>query len=397
MRMILIALVAINVGAQERPKINLGVLSDCTAMKAISEHLNAPVNSQCRNAETSVEYKFVAAQGSDPDSQVCLLPSTSSVNLRGFSCIDRTVPHYREMICFRPVADSTINDYTARYDSDYKAAEYSYLGKASSCASTNQSASTADPSLFPFSLAVLAKPEIGFVAGVGQGLTPRGRAYHGFAEVDPAAGTGVRVLEVFDMFKADSSVSLGDLHESIPKGVTLGIEDTKEAERSLERSLSQQANVSMAVRLRIIHITAGADRKISENQRRADLSAWQTGLAGLLEKNGYRELSEERRRQIPGLNGGDPREFYIENSPYGYRDHLRRVMAPHIAFLVDDHSQNCGSLVELMVMWPEPGINSDYGGLTIYAAGGGYCGSGEHLQQIVDTSTRFIEGQVAKK
>jgi hypothetical protein len=395
----LLMLLALALHAQEPKRIVLSVLSDCVSMGRISAHLNEPIERRCRSAESRLEAELTGQLAADPQVSACLLYPDSPTSLTGFSCVDVTIPHYREITCVRPVDPATVSDYIAHYDSEYRDGEYAYLRHATSCSVTNKSATTASPSLFPQILFRLAKPRLGFVTGIGTGLTPRGRAYHGFADVDPSVSKGT--IEVFDMFKADDSVLPTETSENIPKGITVSVDDELEAARNYEKLVLNKAHINIAVRFRTIKITIGGDRNIPESRRRTDLDNWQSGVGDLLENNHFRELTSDELGQTPFSSTDDIREFLLSNGPFATKQTLGATLGPHVLFLIDDHFEGCGRAAGVLVAEPQKGIASDYGGLMVYAIAFGYCGnsraSGEYLQQIIEKSTRYVQTQVRQR
>jgi hypothetical protein len=111
---------------------------------------------------------------------------------------------------------------------------YRYKKDAAHCPSTNGDAADAPDSLFPQVLAVIGKPELGFIVGMGNEKKPHTRAYHGFGNLDSSA------FEVFDMLKVESSNTDNQGENSIAEGA--GTLKSSMHRRSLKEILHELFN-----------------------------------------------------------------------------------------------------------------------------------------------------------
>lgn len=339
--------------------ITLDKLSDCATLKAISSIVRGPVSTACRFPRNPFERDLMSRIG--PDVRACLLANVPAQRLAGFSCLDFDTDGNRRLSCFAPIDLGAIDDYREAYRGDVG---YRYKHAASACSITNGDADEAPRSVFPQSLGPIAKPEFGFVVGIGTAREPLSLAYHGFASIDPRFGTNGMAFEIVDIFRNRSAQVTG---QSTTNSLTtigpwsVSINDATKPASDYAQSIERLTGMRASVKVRIMEfkLAAGSDTlTVEKDENLADLLE---SIVDDLEEKGFREPTRAEMANMPFQN---PREQILGAVPYSERDFLQRSMG-EFSIRIDDKDDRCGKAATVMTFLPAKGVKNDYGGLGI--------------------------------
>lgn len=387
------------VGQMAAQDLALDKLSDCDTLDSVQSMLEESVSASCRSPHDEAERKFMSQFQYAPRVKACLLSSSPTHRLTGFSCIDIAQTGSREVVCYRTISHRALTEY--QNNDDAKPA-YLYKKAAARCSSTNGDARDAPDSLFPQVFSVIGKPELGFIVGIGDERKPHIRAYHGFAEPDPELHLRTSAFEVFDMVQVeagdedsgDNSVAEGEWKFDI-------IDAPTESQRDLARPFERVSGQRIGVRLRIIVINSAHSSKIPYDARRENLESWQQAIASNLEDQGFRSLTRAELSSMPFSNTNQMRDFIAQHMPYGQREFGDRTLGPHLVFRVDDNDDDCNKIGEVLVAEPEQDVKNDFGGFGLSFFTIGRCrkagGSDDILDTLVDDATQIIQDGVKKQ
>jgi len=380
--------------------VRLDKLSDCHTLALVQSTLQRPVSRSCRAPRNQLEDRLMSRLGTTPRLSACLLLTPPTARLAGFSCIDVGFEGTRELICFQPIDDLALRRYHANYD---PAQTYSYKQAAAGCVGTNRDASEAPNTLFPQLLSPIAKADFGFVVGLGESRTPLTLAYHGFGSIDPDLALSSSALEVFDMTQsepgqanqaqADSTDSVGDWNFEI-------YDMPRESQRDFAGPFERASGERISVRMRLITISTIHSSNTPLEDHKSDLENWLKEIADYLKGEGFRSLTPEELARTPFHNTDAMRDFLVKNSPFGNRDFFRRMLGPHLVFLVNEEDEDCNKVAEAFVAEPEEGVKNDRGGAGLMAFTMGRCrtdgGPDEVLDQMIQQETEILENEVRR-
>lgn len=375
----------------------LDKLSDCDTLDHVQHMLEDSVSNSCRSPRDEAERKLMSQLRYVPRANVCLLPAPPTRRLAGFSCIDIAETGRRELVCYRTISRRALKEYQDKNDATQG---YRYKKAAAGCSSTNGDATDAADSLFPEVLAVIGKPELGFIVGMGDEQKPHTRAYHGFGDLDPELHISGSALEVFDMIKVDSgdgdsqgenSVAEGDWNFDI-------IDAPPESQRDFARAFQQASGQRFAVRLRIVNINSAHASKTPCDTRKDNLDSWQEAIGSYLEDQGFRSLTHAELSTTPFSNTDQMRDFVARHMPFGRR---KTNLGPHVVFRLDDEDTDCVKFALVIVTEPEQQVKNDFGGFGLSTYTIGLCrdagGPDDILDSLIDDETDVIKDGVKKQ
>ncbi len=377
----------------------LDKLSDCDTLDSVQSMLEESVSASCRSPRDEAERKLMSQFQYATRVKTCLLSSPPTHRLTGFSCVDVAQAGSREVSCYRTISHRALKEYQ---DNDDPKPAYRYKKAAAGCSATNGDARDAPDSLFPQVLSVIGKPELGFIVGIGDEKKPHTRAYHGFAEPDPALHLSTSAFEVFDMVKVEGSDGDSD-DNSVAEGEWKFdiIDAPTESQRDLARPFERVSGQRIGVRLRIIVMNSAHSSKIPYDTRRANLESWQQAIASSLEDQGFRSLTRSELSSTPFGNIDQMRDFIAKHMPFGQRDIGDRALGPHVVFRIDDDDDDCTKIGEAIVFEPEQDVKNDFGGFGLSFFTIGRCrkagGSDDILDSLVDDATQIIQDGVKKQ
>jgi hypothetical protein len=272
------------------------------------------------------------------------------------------------------VDKSLLNNYIAKYDSDYRVRVNNYLKAARQCSVGNGDATAAPNTLFPPFLNSIARARFGFALQVGN--ERKSQIYHAYADLDPtfdASGEGA--IEVLDFLRVKGKVAPTTPEspsDSSSQGMTLKIEDALDGRRSLESVLRRQSGLPAVVKLRFIDFNYSGSENIPIATRQSDLDDWQEEMSYLFDLADYREPEPEELAKTPFHDIDGLRDLIAKNQPFGQRN-SSRTLSSHIILRVDDRYPQCAAIAEVMVLYPEQGVKNDYGSMAIILIGLGDC------------------------
>lgn len=346
--------------------VSFDKLSDCQGLKAVHILVSAPISSSCRSPHDTLEVKLMTQFLLMPKGRACLLPSAPTTRLNGFSCVQTFYSGDGELACFRLIDKRSVDKYFENYKSQYRAMALAYEEAADRCENGNQDATPVGPDLFPSIFLGIGKPLIGFVLGIGKGLTTRSRAYHGFAELDPELNANpANALEVFQIFQVSSSVAASPPIASVQKSGVLQLEIIKknQAVADYEKLMSKKTQMPVFVEFRMISVKYVGSNERSNTEKRNDLERWQRGMTAIVRQNGFRRLTQYELSKAPFHSQDEMRDLMIHNLPFGSRDITGGEMGRHPDFLLrGEDNDDCGQSVEIMSIMPVEGVHEDYGG-----------------------------------
>jgi hypothetical protein len=384
--------------------ISFDKLSDCSGLATIKAHLDGALSLSCRPPRGQLETKIMSRVATLQGTRVCLLSNPPTPRLTNFSCVDQVFPGGRELTCFRGVDKIILRDYADKYDSVYRTAAVKYLDASAHCALANGDAAAAPSSLFPPILDSVAKPRFGFYLGMGKELVSHTRAYHGYADVDPDIEGRLGAIEIVDLLKVDQSVSNPVIPNptNIPKGISLTIDDSPGTRRTLVQTFENQLKRPAVAKVRLVDFKYGGPQNISLTKRQRDLDDWQDGVANILQRAGFRDVTQSDLEGSPFTTPDDMREWIIRNSPFSQQDKDRRMLGPHLVLLVSDEVASCFQVAEVMVKEPEEGVRVDYGGIVIMLLGVGNCHAAEGVSgtlsnELLNKATQYLSSEAKSR
>jgi hypothetical protein len=351
--------------------IILNKLSDCQGLHRIQTSLDSPISRDCRLARNQVEHVLMVQFARTLGVSACLLSSPVDF-LTGFACVELALQgKSREILCFKGIRKSTLDNYMKTYDAVYRELAIKYVDDAGRCSVGTGDASATPDSVFPPPLKIVAKARFGFALVLGD---RKGQVYHGYADLDPSiddgAGGALEVFDFFKLFKIDSSPTS---IISASNEFTLEVNDVLDARRNAANTLQQQYNKPAVAKMRFIDLKYTGTKDIPFSQRKNDLDSWQRGVGSELKNAGFRELTPDELAKTPFGDPDSLRDMIANNLPFGVRELKHQTIGPHFVFLVDDRYDPCTAVAEVMVLEPEPEVKIDYGTVGIMLTGLGNC------------------------
>ena len=353
--------------------VSLDKLSDCETIADVRKAIDHPVSTSCRSPRNPLERELMSRLRVAPGVNACLLATAPTARLARFSCIDLEMKGTREVSCFTIMDARAVTRFRPQFDAKRT---YDYKQAAANCPGTNHDAAEAALSLFPQTLSPIAKPEFGFVVGLGDARVPLGLAYHGFALVNPALLSDSAAIEIFDMFRNPTAAPASpfggvDSTETIGRW-TFSVHDEMMATKELAQNIERQSGLRVGMKARIVELTLVRAADTPVRSRTNDLENWQEAIVDDLKDRGFRSLSRAEMAQMRLPNGNDLREQLIGRVPYSQRGFLEHSLGQPI-FLIDDSDDRCSKVTTIVIGLPEDGVKNDYGGMMFSTTAVGAC------------------------
>jgi hypothetical protein len=373
----------------------LNKLSDCETLRTISSIVRGPVSTACRLPRNPLEREVMSRIGPSSSVRACLLATAPAPRLAGFSCLDFEVDGNRRLSCFAPIDSRAIENYHETYSPEIG---YRYKAAAAACPITNGDADEAPRSVFPQSLGPVAKPEFGFVVGIGNTRQPLGLAFHGFASIDPRFGADGTALEIVDIFHNTSSeaAAAGTTNSRLTIGPwSVSIDDATKPASDLAQSIERMTGMNARAKIRLMEfkLTAGADGPTGS--KKDNLAMLLESVVGDLEEKGFREPTQAEMRNMPQ----NPQEQILGSVPYSQRDSLQRSMGK-FSLMISDDDNGCGKSVSLMTILPASGVKNDFGGFGLNIIVFGPCrefgGAERTAADLLRRETRILTDKLSE-
>lgn len=186
---------------QATGEIRFDQLSACEDLeRAVASLATNSLN--CRRPLGGVEQAIVARLQNTPGIRLCWLRQAPTNSLARFSCLRVGLPSgFRSLDCISPASTDDVTEYRENYERSYARVASNYTRAASGCGVGNGNATRAVRTLMSFTLATIARFDLGFVLPIGRGLVGEGVILHGFGSVDPEIGAEMDELEFVSIWR----------------------------------------------------------------------------------------------------------------------------------------------------------------------------------------------------
>lgn len=368
-------------------QVVLDKLNACADIERVYAGLRAePAASpaDCRSPRAGLEAALVSRMAG---ARTCFLGSSPAPFLNGFSCFrvvnQETGRYTPELTCFRAASMVDVQHYKDEYKTRFAPIESTYLAASKTCAVSNGDSSVAATSLFPPTMAAIARFQLGFVTLLGSNRPADSSVFHGFGQTDPAIRDGlpsaVEVVYVLVNATARRSVPL----ETRSAGAfRVEVDDTAGFERDLNEQF-RRAGAPMRSSIMGYTLERDGAHGMTLSAKISLIGSLHDSVADMLADEGFDQLSDAEIRDATGKRREDLLAEYTRSVPFGSRDSVTaQKPVPSFRFLFNDTELRCmrngrgAIMIGLMGFEPRQGVQRDFGSIALLVNRLGACAEG---------------------
>jgi hypothetical protein len=174
------------------------------------------------------------------------------------------------------------------------------------------------------------------------------------------------------------------------------VDDLPEARSQMSAAMAKQFNLPVNAKLRLFDFHDG-QKGISLDKRVADLDAWEQGFASILTEAGFREFTGEELG--PFHDSVEMRRWLLDHVTSNLQDRGKQEFGPSFVVRVDDSSDQCTRIGEVMVLEPPEDVRASYGSILIELLDAGRrCKEFDVTSDaVIDKVTEYLNNQAKSR